>query len=153
MKKFEITNIDEIKSIIDSTDVCNLAMVDEGIPYTIPMNFGYENGVIYFHGAPFGKKIEILNREPKVCVSFFSDEILNVRHKDVACSYSMKFKSVLAHGEVTFVQENDEKVRILNIIMSKYSGRDDFKYSKPALDNVSVFYLNPVDITAFKRGF
>jgi hypothetical protein len=65
----------------------------------------------------------------------------------------MKFKSVLMHGKVKFVEDNDEKARILNIIMKKYSGRDDFNYSKPALDNVTVFYIKPTEVTAFKRGY
>ena len=117
------------------------------------MNFGYVDGIFYFHGAPFGKKIDALKINPNICVSFYSDAELNVRHEDVACSYSMKFKSVLAHGEIEFVDDNEEKARILNIVMKNYCGRDNFTYSKPSLDNVSVFYLVPKSITAFKRGY
>ncbi|MBN2776672.1 MAG: pyridoxamine 5'-phosphate oxidase family protein [Bacteroidales bacterium] len=153
MKKFEINQQEEIDEIVHSVDTCTLAMVDDGLPYCVPMNFGYEQGILYFHGAPFGRKIDVLNKNPEVCVSFYSDEVLNVRHKDVACSYSMKFKSVLFHGKVVFIDDNDEKERVLNIVMKKFSGRDDFKYSKPALDNVNVFYLKPEKITAFKRGY
>jgi len=153
MKKIQITGHDEIAAIINAAHTCTLSMVDDGKPYCVPMNFTYENGIIYFHGAPFGRKIDILNNNSLVCVSFFSDELLNIRHKDVACSYSMKFKSVLCEGKVVFVDDNAEKEKVLNMVMKKYSGRDDFKYSKPALDNVNVFYLNPDVVTAFKRGY
>lgn len=153
MKKFEITSREEIDEIINKCTVCSLAMVDNGKPYCVPMNFGYSDGIIYLHGAPFGRKIDVLKNNPDVCISFYSDEILNVRHESVACSYSMKFKSVLAHGQVVFVQDLDEKARILNIVMKNYSGRDDFSYSKPALEGVCIFYVKPIEITAFKRGY
>jgi len=153
MKKIEITDKAGIKSIIDSTDVCTLSLIDNGKPYCVPMNFAYEDEIIYFHGAPFGRKIDALNKNPEVCVSFYSDELLNIRHENVACSYSMKFKSVLAEGAIIFVEDKDEKARILNVIMKKYSGRDDFKYSNPAIENVNVFYLKPENITAFRRGY
>ena len=153
MKKVEITDHNEIAAIINSANTCTLAMVDDGKPYCVPMNFAYDNGVLYFHCAPFGRKIDILNINPQVCVSFFSDELLNIRHKDVACSYSMKFQSVLFNGKVVFITDNAEKEKVLNLVMKKYAGRADFKYSKPALDNVNAFYLKPDEITAFKRGY
>jgi nitroimidazol reductase NimA-like FMN-containing flavoprotein (pyridoxamine 5'-phosphate oxidase superfamily) len=153
MKKFELTSREEIDEIISKCTVCSLAMVDNGKPYCVPMNFGYDNGIIYLHGAPFGRKIDVLKKNLDVCISFYSDEILNVRHENVACSYSMKFKSVLAHGQVVFVNDLDEKARILNVVMRNYSGRDDFSYSKPALEGVCIFYVKPTEITAFKRGY
>jgi len=153
MKKIEITELSEIELIINSSDVCTLSLIDNGKPYCVPMNFGYNDGIIYFHGAPFGRKIDALNINPDVCVSFYSGEELNVRHENVACSYSMRYKSVLAHGKIVFVDNPDEKSRILNIVMKQYSGRDDFKYSKPALENVNVFYLKPDNFEAFKRGY
>lgn len=153
MKKFEITEQSEIDEIIHNARVCSLAMIDDGKPFCVPMNFGYHDGIIYLHGAAFGRKIDALKLNPDVCISFHTDEALNIRHENVACSYSMKFKSVLAHGKVIFVTDNDEKARILNIVMKNYSGRDDFKYSKPALDGVGVFFVKPEELTAFNRGY
>jgi len=153
MKKFQIFEQGEINSIIEKASVCTLSMIHHGKPYCVPMNFGYFDGILYLHGAPSGRKIEALIENPDVCVSFYADEDLNIRHENVACSYSMKFKSVLMHGSIVFVNENDEKVRILNIVMKNYCGRDDFSYNKPALDGVCIFYLKPNEITAFKRGY
>ncbi len=153
MKKFQITEKSEIEEIINNAVVCTMSLIDEGKPYCVPMNYGYDDGIIYLHGAPFGRKIDALKKNPEVCLSFYTDEALNVRHENVACSYSMKFKSVLAHGSVVFVDDNDEKARILNIVMKNYSGRDDFTYNKPALDGVCIFYVKPEELTAFKRGY
>lgn len=154
MKKIKLDKKNEIEEIIlSSNGVCSLSMIDNGKPYCIPMNFGYDSGIIYFHGAPNGRKIEVLNNNPDVCVSFYSNAELNVRHENVACSYSMKFKSVLAHGKISFVDDVKEKQRIMNIIMKNYSGRDNFVISKPALENVNMFYLEPTEVTAFSRGY
>jgi len=48
---------------------------------------------------------------------------------------------------VRFVEDMEEKRKILNIIMKHYTGRDDFNYSIPALKNVNVFYVPVEKIT------
>jgi len=132
----------EIDEIINSCDACMVAMVDlQGNPYVLPFNFGYTGGKLYIHSGPEGKKIDIWKSNPKVCVSFSSNYEMNIRHENVACSYSMKYKSVLVYGKVVSVPDLDEKARILNVIMQKYSGRNDFTYGKPALENVAVFEI------------
>lgn len=55
-KDREITSFDEQLKIIDACDVCRLGLVDEeGYPYILPLNFGYEvidsELVLFFHGA------------------------------------------------------------------------------------------------------
>ncbi len=153
MKKMEIIDKNEIYELISEIKVCNLAMVDNGKPYVLPMNFGFRDGIFYFHGASFGRKVNILETNPNVCVSLFCDEKLNVRTEGVACSYSMKYKSILASGKIVFIDEISEKKRIMNFIMKHYTGRDDFDYNLPAIKNVNIFYLNPDEITAFRRGY
>lgn len=132
----------EIDEIINSCDACMVGMVDlEGNPYVLPFNFGYSGGKLYIHSGPTGKKIDIWEKNPKVCISFSSDYQINIRNEEVACSYSMKYKSVLVHGKVVSISDLDEKARILNIVLQKYSGRNDFSYGKPALINVAVFEI------------
>lgn len=128
-----------IQKIIDKCEACYVGMVDQqGKPYVLPFNFGYEEGIIFLHSAQQGKKIDILKNNPDVCVSFSTDHQLFHRHEPVACSYGMKYRSVLAFGKVVFIEEYDEKVRVLNIIMQKYAGRT-FDYNPPAVNNVSVY--------------
>ena len=51
----EITNFDELISVMRGCDVCRLALHDEPYPYILPLNFGLEvDGEtvrLYFHGA------------------------------------------------------------------------------------------------------
>ncbi len=139
MKNRPITLKEELERIIRQCEVCSLAMVDpDGRPYVIPMNFGYDNNVIYLHSSRTGKKIDILQQNNRVCISFSTDHELRWQSEEVACSYSMKYRSVLAHGHVEFVEEMDEKAEALNMIMKQYTDRE-FSYNDPALRDVMVF--------------
>ena len=62
----EITDLNEIISIINDCKVIHLAMVDDGEPYLLPLNFGYscESGAFSFfcHSAREGRKLDILRK-------------------------------------------------------------------------------------------
>jgi len=132
----------EIDQIINGAVVCHVSMIDtEGNPYVLPFNFGYKDGRLYIHCAPEGKKIEAWKRNPNVCVAFSKDYEMRIQNEKVACSYSMKYRSVLIHGKVVAIDEYSAKIDVLNIVMKKYSEKSDFSYSKPAVDNVKVFEI------------
>lgn len=40
----EITDRQQINQILRSNTVCHLAMVDDGLPYVVPMTYAYEDG-------------------------------------------------------------------------------------------------------------
>lgn len=129
--------------VIDKCEVCYIGLIDfDNKPYVLPFNFGYENGIVYLHSAPIGKKIDVLKTNPDICVTFSTDHQLFGRHEQVACSYGMKYKSVLITGKVEFIEDYDEKVRVLNIIMRKYTGKD-FDYNAPAVNNVAIYKVMP----------
>jgi hypothetical protein len=139
MKNRTDLSLHEIEEIIKKCDVCNLAMVDStNLPYVVPMNFGYEGGVIYYHGSSSGKKVEALKQNHNVCVSFSTDHELRWQSDNVACSYSMKYRSVIAYGKVIFIDTPEDKVKALNIIMKNYTERT-FKYNDPSVREVNVF--------------
>jgi uncharacterized protein len=134
--------LNETVEIIMKCDVCYLGMVDDNsMPYVIPMNFGYHDGAVYFHSGPGGRKFDILKKNDRASATFSTDHELGARHDHVACSYFMKYRSVLMHGRVEMIEDCDEKVKALNIIMEKYTGKGDFTYNPPAVNNVKAFRL------------
>ncbi len=148
-----ITKQTELEEIINLSEVCYMSMVDiDGKPYNLPFNFAYENGIIYFHSAPFGKKIDILKQNPEVCIAFSINHELHHHDVEVGCSYSMKYKSVIAYGKVEFIEDIEVKTLWMNKIMRKYTGRD-FSYSKPAITNVACFRVVIEKMTGKKRGY
>ena len=128
-----------IEEIIRRNKICYVGMIDiNGMPYVIPMNFGYDNDIIYLHSAKEGGSIDALMQNPNVCITFCTDPELTYQNEEVACSYRMKGSSVICRGKVKFEEDFDEKVRILNILMKQYTDRP-FTYSTPAVNNVCVW--------------
>jgi len=141
MRHREISNEAELMEIIRSCQWCHLAMADnQGNPYVLPMNFGYSDGVVYLHGARYGKKISILTQNPSVCINFSNDHLLRYQNEDVACSWSMKYRSVLVYGKAEFIPDEGEKLIALKIIMAQYSGKD-FKFNPPSIREVNVWKI------------
>lgn len=139
MKKRDLNFKPELEAIIQKCDYCSLAMVDgDGNPYVVPMNFGYAGDHIYFHSARQGKKIDILKENPRVCVSFSTDHELRWVNEEVACSWGMKYRSVLAYGEIEFIDDYDEKVEALKSIMKNYTDHA-FTFNAPAVNDVMIY--------------
>ncbi|MCF8367092.1 MAG: pyridoxamine 5'-phosphate oxidase family protein [Bacteroidales bacterium] len=136
MKPRILTNPQEVLDTADKCDVCFVSMVDtHGMPYMVPMNFGLKDGIIYLHSAQTGRKIDILKTNPNVCVGFTNDHKLRWQNEDVACSYSMKYRSIRAYGTVRFIENEQQKIDALNIIMHKYTGKE-FGYNAPSIREV-----------------
>jgi len=139
MKNRPIISKPELETIIRKCQTCCIAMVDpEGKPYVIPMNFGFAGDHVYFHGSAKGKKVDVLKNKADVCIVFSTDHELRYVTEEVACSWSMRYRSVLVHGKAEFVEDPEEKINILNIIMAHYADRK-FDYNAPSIKEVMVF--------------
>lgn len=147
MKTIIIEDKQRIESIILHSDVCYVGFIDlEGNPYVLPMNYGYENGNIYLHSAPEGHKIEMLEHNNNVCITFSLGHKLVYQHEKMACSYSMRSESAMCRGKVRFVEDMEEKRQALNIIMRHYTDID-FSYSEPSVKNVKVWQVEVEQMT------
>jgi len=148
-----ITDQKEIDEIINKCEVCYVSMVDENnLPYVLPFNFGYNNGVIFLHSAQKGHKIDILKKNPAVCIAFSTDHQLRYQSEQMACSYSMKYRSVLAFGKVEFFGDLDQKVQSFNPVKEHYTDRE-FTYGIPALREVCTFKVKVEKFTAKIYGY
>ncbi len=152
MKTLIHSEKEQIESVIRKSDVCFVGMADtDGTPYVLPMNFGYEHGTIYLHSAQTGRSISILERNPKVCITFSVDHELVFQHPEVACSYRMRSKSVMAWGKVSYEEDPKKKEEALNIIMKQYVDKT-FHYSDPAIRNVKIWKVEIEEITCKEFG-
>ena len=91
-----------------------------------------------FHGSARGKKVDVLKNQSDVCISFSTDHELRYVDEEVACSWSMRYRSVLVYGKVEFVEDAEEKINILNVFMAHYADRK-FEYNEPSIREVMVF--------------
>ena len=140
----QITELKEIESLLRSSEICHLSMVDDGKPYVVPMNFGYENSALYFHSAPEGRKIDVLESNPHVCFSIIARNILVKGEK--ACTWTAKFSSVIGTGRAAIVDDRAGKEEGLSILMKQYSD-EDYKFSGENLDGVVIIRVEVVEMT------
>jgi len=154
MKARKIEDQSSIDAVISACDVCFVGMVDEhGMPYNLPFNFGYRDGILYIHSGPEGRKIDVLTNNPNVCIVMSTGHEMYVQSENVACSYGMKYKSVMIRGKVEFIENLEEKAKSLNVIMSQYTDRKEFTYNSPALKNVKVMRIVPEKIDCKYFGY
>lgn len=153
MKNRTLTFEPELHEIIRNCTYCSLAMTDsEGKPYVIHMNFGFKENIVYLHAAPTGMKIEILKQRPDVCIAFSTDHELRWQNTEVACSYSMKYRSVILKGKAEFIKDFDQKKEALDVIMQQYTN-ESYRYSDPAIENVCVFRVIAESIEGRAYGY
>lgn len=150
MRTYSIEEQERVERIIKACTLCYVGMADDdGVPYVLPMNFGYDGENVYLHSAQEGHAISVLEKNPNVCIAFCAGGELVWQHRDVACSYRMRSESVICHGKVVFEEDFNEKEKALNIIMRQYSDRA-FTYSVPAVNNVKIWKV-PLDSMSAKE--
>ena len=95
----EITDFQELITVMRGCDVCRLALHDEPYPYILPLNFGLEvDGEtvrLYFHGANTGTKYDLIAKNPNV--SFEMDRghelILDDEHARLGAAHGAAFSA------------------------------------------------------------
>ena len=149
-KDREVTDFNEIIKIIDECDILRLGLSDGLFPYIVPVNFAYEvkDGRIFFyiHGAMAGRKYELLSKN-KVC-SFEMDIPLKIECIPEKKDVTMRYKSVMGKAEAVFLDGEEKRLAVENIIMGRYEETRNFDYNKNALPRTAVVRLAVTEITA-----
>jgi len=105
----EINDSQLLKQILFKATHLTIAVTDGVEPCAVPINHLYdaEENVVCFHCAKIGKKMEILRKNPHVWCLAVIDKGL------VAGICQNLYASVMFSSEVTFLDDNDEKLSIL----------------------------------------
>ena len=144
-RKKQLLSSDEAVSILENNSSGVLALLgDNGYPYSVPMSYVYSDGKIYFHSAKSGHKIDAVKNCNKAsfCV-IEKDDIVPSR-------YTTYFKSVIAFGTISVLEDEEEIVRALRILGEKYNpghkAECDTEISR-FMSNVCVLCLEAEHIT------
>ncbi|MBU2699614.1 nitroimidazol reductase NimA-like FMN-containing flavoprotein [Sporomusaceae bacterium BoRhaA] len=133
-----------------------LGMVSEDLPYTLPVNYVWHGGSIYFHGLSSGKKETILSQKPSVCFTVYEE--YGTVTDPVPCHADTSYLSVMLFGEAEKVADSEEAAAVLQKLLGKYmpgyysqplTGTFINKY-RSSLDGnaVSVYRVTPQEMTA-----
>lgn len=145
-KEKEITNKADIEAILKKAFVCHLGLADGDRPYVVPMNYGYEDGHVYLHGATEGKKLDIIKKNDKVCfeMELFQQDV--IKPGDQPCDWGTAFQSVIGFGTAELLQTDEEKTRALNIIIKPHDGRN-FTFPEEMLKRTAVIDITVEEMT------
>ncbi len=146
MRTLFIEDREEINEVIRACKTCFVGMSLNNTPYVLPMNFALEEDTIILHSAQEGRMWETMKQNPQVCINWTLGEELAWQDVRVGCSYRVKSKSVVVEGSIEFIDDYDEKYRLLGKIMGQYSDRE-FKFGKPAVVNVGLMKVHIDKIT------
>lgn len=148
----EITDLEEIKQILDKAKVVHIGLSDGDQPYVLPMNYGYvmEDGklTLYLHGAKTGYKYEIIEKNPKVSFEMECD-VVPFEGK-VACQYGTAYASVIGRGRAKILEDVQEKVQAMSVLMKTQTGKD-FEFNEQLVSIVNVIQITVSEYTAKKR--
>jgi nitroimidazol reductase NimA-like FMN-containing flavoprotein (pyridoxamine 5'-phosphate oxidase superfamily) len=140
----------QIDTVIKKSVICRLAMLDGDRPYVVPLNFGYADNALYFHGSPKSRKIALLRSNPNVCVEF--DLVDGTKEADAPCRWSVKARSVIGFGKAVLIESVEEKIKALGIIMAQYSDRP-FDFPEKELNATAVFKIDLEQLTGKEKGY
>lgn len=139
-KDREVTAIDDIRAILDSCKTASIAMIDNDIPYVLPLSYGYEfkgeSLILYFRSAAEGRKIDVLKANNKVCFSIFSEG--KPVYAEIPCNSGYYYSSVIGNGTAKFIEDISEKKYALQKMFEHQSGRR-VEFSDEQAETVCVF--------------
>jgi hypothetical protein len=150
----ELTDPAEIRAVLEKADACHLAMADDNVPYLVTMNFGLKRGekiVLYLHAAHEGKKIDILKRNNLVCFGADIDHELLISATGTSCGCSMRYRSVIGMGRVSFVTDRAEKNEALEAIMAHHGQEPPYDFAEEMIDRTTILRLDATEITGKRR--
>ena len=114
-KEKQISEEDAVKMLADAPYLTLSVALADGYPYNIPLNHVYAGGKIYFHSAKEGQKVDAFKEQSRVCLSVVDEcEI-------AADRFSTNFRSAVAFGRISAVEDITEKRSALSEIIKKFS--------------------------------
>ena len=149
-KDKEITDQKLLEEILSTSILCRIAMVDNGIPYMVPLNYGYFNNALYIHSASKGKKIEILKNNNHVC--FEIENSVEILKHDEPCHWSTKYRSLIGYGTVDIINDFEKKKEGLDIIMKQNGKTDNNIYNENNVNAIVILKLNINSISGKQSG-
>lgn len=95
---------DECRAILTRQRMCVLATADGDQPYAVPIFYGFD-GVTVYLGIAEGRKTEVLERNPRLCLT-----IAEVGPGD-------SWRSVLVLGRAEWIEDGAERTVAIRVMM------------------------------------
>ena len=92
---------------------------DGGYPYAVPLSYVYAEGAIIFHSAMQGHKVDAIRRDSRCSFCVIEQDDIK------PAEFTTYFRSVIAFGRISMLENTDEKVQALRLLGRRYSPGDE----------------------------
>lgn len=148
----QVTDHAVICAMLDQMEIIHVGMHDEPAPYVVPLNFGYtfeRDLVFYFHCAKEGYKLNLLLRNPHVCVT--ASQFVSYAGGSVK-GHMHDYRSVIARGRaqrIDRVEEPEAFRRALEAVLA-HNRRDIADADSPMTRHIEMWRIvcRAEDVTA-----
>lgn len=148
----ELTEVEEIKQVLDQCKVIRVGLHDGEDIYILPMNYGYimEDGKLtfYMHGGMRGKKLDLIRANGRAAFELDCDHQL-IEGK-VPCQYGYRYASVMGKGTVSIVEDVQEKMEAMSILMKCLTDKE-FEFNERLVSIITVIKLAVDEYTGKRR--
>jgi len=161
--EFEVNDTKRIEALLAECEYGTLCLMDDLVPYGVPLNFVWYEKSLCFHGSKEGRKMELIAKNPKASfsvvkpLSLIPSYFSNTRSASPATQF---FISAHVTGLIEIVSNADLKCLMLTALMQKLQpegGYDAIEANNPIytkmIEQTGLFRLNPEAISLkFKAG-
>ena len=148
----QVTDESRIEEILDTAKVLHLGLCVNNEPYVVPMNYGWtrEAGklVIYLHSAVRGRKLDMLQANPKVFFELDCDRV--PFEGELPCQYGLAYSSLMGQGKARIIEDVEEKMAAMTALM-KTQVQKDFTFNEKLVSIVAVVRIDVEEYTAKHR--
>jgi nitroimidazol reductase NimA-like FMN-containing flavoprotein (pyridoxamine 5'-phosphate oxidase superfamily) len=102
----------DVQRLLASQKICRMALNDVPQPYIIVLDYVYLDDRLYFHFADYGRKMDLIEKDPNVSVMI-----------DNLCGASGDFDTVMLAGRLERVTDKDEMTRVAQALVSTANDR------------------------------
>jgi nitroimidazol reductase NimA-like FMN-containing flavoprotein (pyridoxamine 5'-phosphate oxidase superfamily) len=115
-RKGQALPAEDIIAILESSPTGVLGVTGEdGYPYTVPLNFHYQDGKLFFHCAREGHKLDGIRKNDKVSFCVVGKDTVVPR------SFATNYRSVIIFGRARIINDDEGRRSVLQGLIDKYS--------------------------------
>ena len=152
-KEKECNDMAVMEEFLKQGEVMHLAIHDpdnpnqpsgQAAPYIVPVHYVYDEGVLYFHSAMEGMKLDLIKKNPRV--GFNITALYKIRQADSPCGTGTAFGSVTGSATAYL---HEHKQEVLNLFTDRFTQHPHTEFPADMLAKVAVVRL-AIDTIFFK---
>lgn len=115
-RKAQVLPEEVCRQVLDQCTAGVLAVSgDDDYPYAVPLSYVMHQGILYFHCAKTGHKLDAIQRNSKVSFCVIDQD------QNMPAQFTTYYRSVIVFGKARLVEDDAEKREALVGLVRKYS--------------------------------